>query len=141
MTQAGGATTQAISFEKSPASAMLIDRVEGHAADAIEQVHVVEGGTKLGGMYTIKYSLTPGTPTLVDPGTYDVLFKTTGGGTFVVAGSIAVKDGERTRINPNPMLGSIRVDPLTRKGFPAIKQVSVFEAGTTGISADFSADG
>jgi TIR domain len=130
-TQAGGAMTKAISFEKSPASAMVIDRLEGHAG-AIEQIHVVEGGTKLGGMYNIKYSLTADTPTLVDPGTYDVLFKTAGGGTFVVAEGIAVKDGERTRINPNPMLGSIRVDPLTRNGFPAIKQVSVFEAGTTG---------
>ena len=130
-TSSGGATSQAVSFEKSPASAMLMERLEGHA-DAIEQIHVVEGGTKLGGIYTIKYSLTPDTPTLVDPGTYDVLFKTAGGGTFVVAAGIAVKDGQRTRINPNPMLGSIRVEPLTRRGFPAIKQVSVFEAGTKG---------
>src|SRR5438093_12127338 len=36
------------------------------------------------------------------------------------------------RINPNTILGSIIVDPLTRQGFPEIKEVVVFDAGTTG---------
>jgi hypothetical protein len=36
------------------------------------------------------------------------------------------------RINPNPILGSIVVDSLTLKGFPEIKEVIVFDAGTTG---------
>ena len=43
-----------------------------------------------------------------------------------------MKDGQRARINPNPLLGSILVEPLTRQGFPAIKEVLVFEAGTKG---------
>ncbi len=135
-TSSDSTATQAISFEKSPVPAILIERLEGHG-DALKAIHVVEGGTKLGGNYSVKYSLTPDSPTLVDPGTYDVLFKTTGGGTFVVARGIEVKDGKRARINPNPMLGSILVEPLTRKGFPAIKELFVFEAGTKGFRLIF----
>ena len=130
-TSSATTTTPAISVEKSPVPAILIERLEG-PRDALKEIHVVEGGTKLGGMYTVRYSLTPDSPTLVDPGTYDVLFKTAGGGTFVLARSIDVKDGQRVRINPNPLLGSILVEPLTRRGFPAIKGLLVFEAGTTG---------
>jgi hypothetical protein len=43
-----------------------------------------------------------------------------------------VKAGTIATINPNAVLGSIVVDPLTRKGFPEIKAVIVFEAGKTG---------
>jgi hypothetical protein len=131
-TSSDSTTTQAISFEKSAVPAMLIETLEAHG-DALEEIHVVEGGTELGGTYTVKYSLTPDSPTLVDPGTYDVLFKTTGGGTFVLARTINVKDGQRVRINPNALLGSILVEPLTRKGFPAIEELVVFEAGTSGF--------
>ncbi len=131
-TSSDSTATQAISFEKSPVAAMLVEKLEGHG-DALKEIHLVEGGTKLGGMYTIRYALTPGSPTLVDPGTYDVLFKTTGGGTFVLARSIDVKPGQRARINPNAIVGSILVEPLTRSGFPAIKELVVFEAETEGF--------
>src|SRR5262249_19621553 len=47
-------------------------------------------------------------------------------------GNVDVKDGTMARINPNAILGSIVVDPLTRKGFPEIKEVILFDAGTTG---------
>ena len=46
--------------------------------------------------------------------------------------NVEVKDGTMARINPNTILGSIVVDPLTRKGFPEIKEVIVFDAGKTG---------
>jgi hypothetical protein len=46
--------------------------------------------------------------------------------------NIEVKDATTARINPNSVLGSIVVDPLTRKEFPEIKEVVVFDAGTTG---------
>ena len=36
------------------------------------------------------------------------------------------------RINPNPVLGSIIVDPLTRKGFPKIREVIIFDSRATG---------
>ena len=39
----------------------------------------------------------------------------------MLARSIDVKDGNVYGFNPNPMLGSILVEPLTRRGFPAIK--------------------
>jgi hypothetical protein len=58
--------------------------------------------------------------------------KTVGGGTFLLAGNVEIKDGTMARINPNPVLGSIVVDPLTRKEFPEIKEIVVFDAGTTG---------
>ena len=136
-TSSDSTTTQAISFEKSPVPAILIDKLEGHG-DALKEIHVVEGWDEAGRhVHASGTSLTPDSPTLVDPGTYDVLFKTTGGGTFVVARGIEVKDGKRARINPNPMLGSILVEPLTLKGFPAIKELFVFEAGTKGFRLVF----
>jgi len=124
-------TTPAISFEKSPVAAMLIDKLDG-SGEALKEIHVVKGGTKVSGSYSIKYKLTPGTLTLVDTGTYDVLVRTIGGGTFVLARGLEVRDGQRARINPNVMLGRILVEPLTRAGFPAIKTLVVFEAGTKG---------
>jgi hypothetical protein len=83
-------------------------------------------------MYRVKYQPKPGSTVIVEPGTYDIVARTKGGGAFLVAGKVEIKDATTARINPNSVLGSIVVDPLTRKEFPEIKEVVVFDAGTTG---------
>jgi hypothetical protein len=83
-------------------------------------------------MYSVKYQPKPGSSVVVEPGTYDIVASTKGGGTFLLAGNVEIKDGTMARINPNPVLGSIVLDPLTRKEFPEIKEVIVFDSGTTG---------
>jgi len=125
------ATTSAVKFEKSSMPAIVVEKFEP-SPDALDEFHVVQAGTDLGGMYRVKYQPKPGSTVLVEPGTYDIVAKTKGGGTFLLTGNIEVKEGTMARINPNPILGSIVVDPLTRKGFPEIKEIIVFEAGTTG---------
>ena len=121
----------AVKFEKSSVPAIVVEKFEP-SPDALDEFHVVQAGTDLSGMYQVKYQPKPGSTVIVEPGTYDIVAKTRGGGTFLLAGNIEVKDGTIARINPNPILGSIVVDPLTRKGFPEIKEVIVFDAGTTG---------
>jgi hypothetical protein len=125
------ATTSAVKFEKSSMPAIVVEKFEP-SPDALDEFHIVQAGTDLGGMYRVKYQPKPGSTVIVEPGTYDIVAKTKGGGTFLVAGNVEVKDATTARINPNPVLGSIVVDPLTRKGFPEIKEIIVFEAGTTG---------
>ena len=123
--------TSAVKFEKSSVPAITVEKFDG-PPDALDEFHLVEGGTDLGGTYRIKYQPKPNTALVVEPGTYDVVAKTNGGGTFLLLGNVEVKDGTAVRINPNAILGSIVVDPLTRKGFPEIKEVIVFDAGKTG---------
>jgi hypothetical protein len=120
-----------ISFEESPAPTLLIESLKDNES-AIQAIHVVEGGTKTTGYYTIKYSPKPNSVTLVEPGKYDILFKTEGDGTFVLASNVEVKERTRTRVDPNEILGFIVVDPLTRQGFPEIKHLIVFDAGAAG---------
>ena len=121
----------AVKFEKSSVPAIAVEKFEP-SPDALDEFHVVQAGTDLSGMYQVKYQPKPGSTVVVEPGTYDIVAKTKGGGTFLLAGNIEVKDGTIAKINPNPILGSIVVDPLTRKGFPEIKEVIVFDAGKTG---------
>ena len=123
--------TSAVKFEKSSMPAIAVEKFDG-PPDTLDEFHLVEGGTDLGGTYRIKYQPKPDTALVVEPGIYDVVAKTSGGGTFLLIGKVEVKDGTAARINPNAILGSIVVDPLTRKGFPEIKEVIVFDAGTTG---------
>jgi len=123
--------TSAVKFEKSSVPAIVVEKFDG-PPDALDEFHVVKAGTNLRGMYQVKYQPKPGSTVVVEPGTYDVVARTKGGGTYLLAGNVEVKDGTMARINPNTMLGSIIVDPLTRKGFPEIKEVVVFDAGTTG---------
>ena len=80
----------------------------------------------------MKYKPRLGSPVIVEPGKYDVVFRAAGGGAFVLTRNVEVKEGTRVRINPNALLSNIVVEPLTRKGFPEIKELTVFEAGTTG---------
>jgi len=124
--------TSPVKFEKSSMPAITIEKFDG-PPDALDEFHIVKAGTDLGGMYQIKYKPKPDTALVVGPGTYDVVAKTSGGGTFLLLGNVEVKDGTMARINPNAVLGSIVLDPLTRKGFPEIKEVTVFNAGKTGF--------
>jgi hypothetical protein len=123
--------TSALKFEKSSVPAIVLEKFDG-PPDALDGFHIVEGGTDLGGTYPVKYQPKPDSTLVVEPGTYDVVVRTSGGGTFLLLGNVEVKNGTMARINPNAVLGSIVVDPLTRKGFPEIKEVIVFDAGTTG---------
>jgi hypothetical protein len=124
--------TSPVKFEKSSMPAITIEKFDG-PPDALDKFHIVKGGTDLGGTYQIKYQPKPDTALVVEPGTYDVLAKTNGGGTFLLLENLEVKEGTMARINPNAILGSIVVDPLTRKGFPEIKEIIVFDAGKTGF--------
>lgn len=121
----------AVQFEKSAVPAIVVEKFEA-SPDAFDQFHVVQAGTDLSGMYSVKYQPKPGSTVVVEPGTYDIVVRTKGGGTFLLAGNVEIKDGTIARINPNPVLGSIVIDPLTRKEFPEIKEVILFDSGTTG---------
>jgi tetratricopeptide (TPR) repeat protein len=124
-----------ITFEASSLPAMLIDPLATNPED-VKEIHVVKAGTSLD-RYHVQYSLKPGTPTLVDPANYDIIFKSAGGGNFILAKGVVVKEGQRARINPNILLGTLMIEPSTRKGFPAIKEVQVFQSGTTGYRLIF----
>ena len=120
--------TSAVKFEKSSVPAIVVEKFDG-PPDALDEFHVVEAGTDLSGSYRVKYQPKLGSTVVVEPGTYDIVARTKGGGTFLVTGNVEVKDRTMARINPNAVLGSIIVDPLTRKGFPEIKEVIVVDAG------------
>ena len=121
----------AVKFEKSAVPAIVVEKFEP-SPDALDEFNVVQAGTDLSGMYPVKYQPKPGSTVVVEPGAYDIVARTKGGGTFLLAANIEVKEGTVARIDPNPILGSILVDPLTRKGFPEIKEIIVFDAGTSG---------
>jgi hypothetical protein len=129
--QHAATATAAVKFEKSSVPAIVVEKFEA-SPDALDEFHVVQAGTDLSGTYRVKYQPKPGSTVAVEPGTYDIVAKTKGGGTFLVAGNVEVKEGTTARINPNPVLGSIVVDPITRKEFPEIKEIVVFDAETTG---------
>jgi len=124
-------TGPAIKVEPSTVATVVVDPLDDNQ-DAVKEIHLVDSGTKLESYYNVKYKPQLGSPMIVEPGRYDVVFKTTGDGTFVLTRNVEVKEGTRVRINPNALLGNIFVEPLTRKGFPEIKELTVFEAGTTG---------
>jgi len=123
--------TKAVKFEKSAVPAIVVEKFES-SPDAFDQFNIVQAGTDLSGTYRVKYQPKPGSPVVVEPGNYDIVATTKGGGTFLLAGNVEVKEGTTARINPNPVLGGNIVDPLTRKEFPEIKELVVFESGTSG---------
>jgi hypothetical protein len=123
--------TSAVKFEKSSVPAIVVEKFEA-SPDALDEFHIVQAGTDLSGTYRVKYQPKPGSTVIVEPGTYDIVARTKGGGAFLVVGNVEIKDATTARINPNPVLGSIVVDPLTRREFPEIKEVVVFDAGTDG---------
>lgn len=119
---------RAITHESSPVTEFLFDPLE---QEGLEEMHVVDSGTKLAAYYRVLYKLKPGIPTMVDPGSYDIIVKAAGGGSFVLSRGVAVKEGQRARINPNILLGTLIIEPVTRKGFPAIRKLLVLQSGTT----------
>jgi hypothetical protein len=124
-------TSPALTVESSTLPTIAIEPLTSAPA-ALQEVHIVDSGTSLGSSYRVKYSAKPGSSTIVEPGTYDVVFKSSGGGTFVLADNVDVKERQLVRINPAALVGYLQVEPLTRPGFPPIKDVTVFKAGTTG---------
>ena len=67
---------------------------------------------------SIRYQPEQGTPVLVEPKAYDLVVRTAGGGLFLLAANVNVKEGTLARINPNALAGGVEVRPLTRKGCP-----------------------
>jgi len=122
---------RAIAVEASTVPTVLIEPFAANP-EALKEIHLADIGTKLPGSYHVRYAPQPGSPTIVNAGSYDVVVKTAGGGGFVLARNVEIKDGTRVRINPNALLGNILVEPLTLKGFPEIKELTVFEAGSSG---------
>ncbi len=116
-------------MEASSVPAIAIENLTSNPA-ALSEIHVVASGSASSSFYSIKYQPKPGTTVLVEPGKYDVLVKTGGGGLFVLAKDIDVKERTIAKINPNEILGSLTVDPLTRKGFSEIKELFVVEPGS-----------
>jgi hypothetical protein len=55
-------------------------------------VHIVDSGTVVGMTYRVKYRAKPDSSTIVEPGKYDVLFKSSGGGTFILTDNVEVKE-------------------------------------------------
>lgn len=121
-------TGPGVRFEASSAATMVVEDLQGKYASAGD-IHVVAAGSagEKGGSYSIKYQPKPGTPVLVEPGVYDVLMKTGGGGVFVLAKNVQVKDRTMARINPNALVGGVAIERLTRKGFPEIKEVLLLD--------------
>jgi len=125
----GPARSAGTMMEASSVPAITIENLTSDPA-ALSEMHVVASGSASSSFYSIKYQPKPGSTVLVEPGKYDVLVKTGGGGLFVLAKDIDVKEGTIAKINPNEILGSLTVDPLTRKGFSEIKELFVVEPGS-----------
>jgi hypothetical protein len=90
------------------------------------EIHVIAAGTPIGGSYQIKYKPEPGTTVVMEPGAYDVLFKSYGAG-FSVASNVAVREGTLTRINSNALVGGVAVEAVSKKGFPVLKKVEFID--------------
>jgi len=64
----------------------------------------------------------------MEPGAYDVLMKVSSyGAGFVLASNVVVREGTLTHINPNPLVGGIGVEPVSKKGFPLIKNLQFID--------------
>jgi hypothetical protein len=110
-----------IRTESSAVPAMIIDALSA-PYQAPDQIHVIEHRTEAGGSYQVKYQPQPGATVAMDPGAYDVLMKVGSAG-FVLASNVVVREGTLTHINPNPLVGGIGVEPVSKKGFPLIKNL------------------
>ena len=64
----------------------------------------------------------------MEPGAYDVLMKASSyGAGFLLASNVVVREGTLTHINPNPLVGGIAVEPVSKKGFPLIKNLQFID--------------
>jgi hypothetical protein len=113
--------------ESSAVPAMTIDAVSA-PYEAPGEIHVVAHGTPLSGSYQVKYRPEPGTTVVMEPGAYDVLLKISSyGAGFLLASNVVVKEGTLTHINPNPLIGGIAIEPISKKGFPVIKSLQFID--------------
>jgi hypothetical protein len=113
----------AIRTESSGVAAMTIEPV-GAPYEQPGEIHVIDHGTPVSGSYQVKYRPEPGTTVVMTPGAYDVLMKVTGyGAGFVLASNVVVREGTLTRVNPNVLVGGIAIEPVSKPGFPLIKQL------------------
>ena len=102
---------------------MTIDAVSP-PYEAPGEIHVIAHGTPVSGSYQVKYRPEPGTPVVMEPGAYDVLMKVGSyGAGFILASNVVVREGTLTRIDPNPLVGGIGVEPVSKKGFPLITKL------------------
>jgi hypothetical protein len=113
--------------ESSAVPAMTIEPVSA-PYEAPDEIHVIAHGTPLSGSYQVKYRPAPGTTVVMEPGAYDVLMKASSHGAgFVLASNVVVREGTLTHINPNPLVGGIGVEPVSKKGFPLIKNLQFID--------------
>jgi len=73
----------------------------------------------------------------MEPGAYDVLMKASSyGAGFLLASNVVVREGTLTHINPNPLVGGIAVEPVSKRGFPLIRiySSSIARQATNGCS-------
>jgi hypothetical protein len=112
-----------IRTESSAVPAMMIDALSA-PYESLDEIHVIAHGTAVSGSYQVKYQPQPGTTVVMEPGAYDVLMKVSSSGAgFVLASNVVVREGTLTHINPNPLVGGIAVEPVSKKGFPLIKNL------------------
>jgi hypothetical protein len=111
--------------ESSAVPAMTIDALSA-PYEALGEIHVIAHGTPVSGSYQVKYRPQPGTTVVMEPGAYDVLMNSHGAG-FVLASNVVVREGTLTHINPNPLVGGIGVEPVSKKGFPLIKNLQFID--------------
>ena len=113
--------------ESSAVPAMTIEPVSA-PYEAPGEIHVIAHGTPVSGSYQVKYRPEPGTTVVMEPGAYDVLMKVSSyGAGFVLASNVVVREGTLTHINPNPLVGGIAVEPVSKKGFPLIKNLQFID--------------
>jgi hypothetical protein len=113
--------------ESSAVPAMTIDAVSA-PYEAPGEIHVIAHGTPVNTSYQVKYRPEPGTTVVMEPGAYDVLMKVSSyGAGFVLASNVVVREGTLTHINPNPLVGGIAVEPVSKKGFPLIKKLEFID--------------
>jgi hypothetical protein len=106
--------------------------------EALDEIHVIAHGTPVSGSYQVKYQPQPGTTVVMEPGAYDVLMKVSSSGAgFVLASNVVVREGTLSHINPNPLVGGIGVEPVSKKGFPLIKHLQFIDrsSGDQGLVA------
>lgn len=112
-----------IRTESSAVPAMTIDALSA-PYESLDEIQVIAHGTEVSGSYPVKYQPQPGTTVVMEPGAYDVLMKVSSSGAgFVLASNVVVREGTLTHINPNPLVGGIAVEPVSKKGFPLMKNL------------------
>jgi hypothetical protein len=109
--------------ESSAVPAMTIDALSA-PYETPGEIHVIAHGTPVSGSYQVRYRPEPGTTVVMDPGAYDVLMKISNyGAGFILASNVVVREGTLTHIDPNALVGGIAVEPVSKKGFPLIKNL------------------